>query len=179
MENIMNKIVEKISAQDIIRANSQAEAKEAERIKLEAEQYKLQLKELKDSTEEYRKYLDEMRAEVKEYKSSLEEMRAEVKEYKTSLEGMREDTKVYSQKLEESQEKVHDVGVQVYRNVQAIVERGQNWNKEEFKDVAKKLESIQVGVETKNSALLPLSVITMLLVIADIVINVLRILGIL
>lgn len=165
MENIMNKIVEKISAQDIIRANSQAEAKEAERIKLEAEQYKLQLKELKDSTEEYRKYLDEMRAEVKEYKASLE--------------GMREDTKVYSQKLEESQEKVHDVGVQVYRNVQAIVERGQNWNKEEFKDVAKKLESIQVGVETKNSALLPLSVITMLLVIADIVINVLRILGIL
>ena len=57
MENIMNKIVEKISAQDIIKANSQAEAKEAERIKLEAEQYKLQLKELKESTEEYKKII--------------------------------------------------------------------------------------------------------------------------
>ena len=119
-----------------------------------------------------------MRKEAGEYKASLEGMRAEVKEYKASLEEMRENTKAYSQKLEESQEKVHDVGVQVYRNVQAIVERGQNWNKDEFKDVAKKMESIQVGVETKNAALLPLSIITMLLVIADIVINVLRILGI-
>ena len=165
MENIMNKIVEKISAQDIIKANSQAEAKEAERIKLEAEQYKLQLKELKESTEEYKKYLDEMRTEAKEYKSALEEMR--------------QDTKAQSQKLEESEEKIHDVGVQVYRNVQAIVERGQNWNKDEFKEVARKLEAIQVGVETKNSALLPLTIITMLLVIADIAINVLRIFGIL
>ena len=161
----MNKIVEKISAQDIIRANSQAEVKEAERIKLEAEQYKLQLQELKASTEEYKKYLAEMRAEAKEYKSAIEEMR--------------QDTKAYREKLEENDEKIHDVGVQVYRNVQAIVERGQNWNKDEFKEVARKLEAIQIGVETKHAALLPLTIITMLLVIADIVINVLRILGML
>lgn len=165
MDNIMNKIVEKISAQDIIKANSQAEAKEAERIKLEAEQYRLQLQELKASSEEYKNY--------------LEEMRNDAKEYKTQLEGMRQDTKEYRQKLEESDTKIHDVGVQVYRNVQAIVEKGQQRDKEEFKELANKLEAIQVAVETKNNALMPLTIITMILVIADIVINVLRVLGIL
>ncbi len=150
MENFMDKLAEKIGTRDIIKANAQAEAMEAERTRQEAEQYKIQLEQLKAGETEHKKAIDEMG-------KTLEDL---------------------TKRMDDSDTKVHDVGVQVYRNVQAIVERGQNWNKDEFKDVAKKLESIQVGVETKNAALLPLSIITMLLVIADIVINVLRILGI-
>ena len=170
MENFMNKLVEKISAQDIIKANSQAEAAEAQRIKLEAENYKIQLDEIKQNNEEYKKQLEDIRMQS-------EQMRQEAQEFRTQIQDMLSATQEYKDKLEDNDVKIHDVGVQVYRNVQAVVEKGQSANKEEFKEVVKKLEAIQVLVETKNSALLPISIITMLLVIADIVINVLRILG--
>ncbi len=171
MDNFMNKLVEKISAQDIIKANSQAEAAEAQRIKLEAENYKLQLDEIRQSNEEYKNQLENIRLQS-------EQMRQEAQEFRVQLQEMYSATKEYKDKLEENDVQIHDVGVQVYRNVQAVIEKGQNANKEEFKEVVKKLESIQVLVETKNNALLPISIITMILVIVDIAINVLRILGI-
>ena len=164
MENFMNKLAEKFSSQDIIRANSQAEAAENARIKQEAEQYKAQLEEMKRTSEEYRAILEEMRSDAGDYKAQLQEMKEETRQYK--------------EKLEENQTKIHDVGVQVYRNVQAVIEKSQDRNKEEIKDIQNKLETLQVSVETKNSALLPLSIITILLVIADLVFNILRFLGI-
>ncbi|WP_026488746.1 hypothetical protein [Butyrivibrio sp. XBB1001] len=164
MENFMNKLAEKFSSQDIIRANSQAEAAENARIKQEAEQYKAQLEEMKRTSEEYRAILEEMRSDAGDYKAQLQEMKEETRQYK--------------EKLEENQTKIHDVGVQVYRNVQAVIEKSQDRNKEEIKDIQNRLETLQVSVETKNSALLPLSIITILLVIADLVFNILRFLGI-
>lgn len=160
----MNKLAEKFSSQDIIRANSQAEAAENARIKQEAEQYKAQLEEMKRTSEEYRAILEEMRSDAGDYKAQLQEMKEETRQYK--------------EKLEENQTKIHDVGVQVYRNVQAVIEKSQDRNKEEIKDIQNRLETLQVSVETKNSALLPLSIITILLVIADLVFNILRFLGI-
>ncbi len=160
----MNRLAEKISAQDIIRANSQAEAAETQRIKQEAEQYRLQLEEIKHSSQEY--------------KAILEEMRNDAGDYKNQLQDMKEDSKAFRAKLEESDTKIHDVGVQVYRNVQAVIEKSQDKNKEEIKDIQNRLETLQVAVETKNNALLPLTIITMLLVIADLVFNILRFLGI-
>ena len=171
MDNFMNKLVEKISAQDIIRANSQAEAAEAQRIKLEAENYKLQLDEIRQNNEEYKNQLEDIRF-------ASEQMRQEAQEFRVQLQEMLSTTSEYKDKLEDNDIQIHDVGVQVYRNVQAVIEKAQNANKEQFKEINKKLESLQVLVETKNSALLPISIITMLLVIADIVINVLRILGV-
>ena len=165
MDNFMNKLAEKISAQDIIRANSQAEAAENERIKQEAEQYKAQLQQLKQNAEEYKKYLDE---------------------YKALLEEMKENTSSYTSKLDENATRIHDVGVQTYRNVQAVVEKSQDKNREEIRELGKELgkkmdekfETVLFAAEKGNGALLPLTIITMILVIADIVINVLRILGI-
>ena len=164
MENFMNKLAEKFSSQDIIRANSQAEAAENARIKQEAEQYKAQLEEMKRTSEEYRAILEEMRSDAGDYKAQLQEMKEETRQYK--------------EKLEENQTKIHDVGVQVYRNVQAVIEKSQDRNKEEIKDIQNRLETLQVSVETKNSAVLPLLIITLLVAGADLVINILRILGV-
>ncbi|RKM57806.1 hypothetical protein D6855_12210 [Butyrivibrio sp. CB08] len=164
VENFMDKLAEKIGTRDIIKANAQAEAMEAERTKQEAEQFKAQFDELKASEAEHKKAID----------GALE-----------SLENL-------TKRMDDSETKVHDVGVQVYRNVQAIVEKGQDKELEEFetlkkklekseeavKELTNKLESIQVGVETKNSAVTPLLVITMLIAAADLVINILKILGI-
>ncbi len=165
MDNFMTKLAEKISAQDIIRANSQAEAAEAARIKQEAEQYKAQL--------------EEIRLASQEYKAILEEMKNDSVSYKAQLQDMKEDAKEYRQKLEDSETKIHDVGVQVYRNVQAVVEKAQDKNKAEFKELREKLETLQVTCETRNSAVLPLVVVILLVAGADLVLNILRLLGLL
>lgn len=164
LDNFMNRLAEKITAQDIIKANSQAEAAEIERIRQEAEQYRAQMDELRQNAQEYRSYLDEMRKDVKEYKAQLEEMKQNTLDYK--------------EKLEENDVKIHDVGVQIYRNVQAIVEKNHDFVKEEFKNINNRFETLQVTVETKNGALLPLTIITMILVIADLAINILHYLAI-
>ena len=53
VENIMDKLAEKIGGQDIIKANARAEAMEAERTKQEAEQYRQQLEELRQNEREH------------------------------------------------------------------------------------------------------------------------------
>ena len=158
VENFMDKLAEKIGAQDIIRANAQAEAMEAERTRQEAEQFKLQL--------------EELRANEKEHRAAIEDARNSIQETGKTIAALTE-------KIEQSETQVHDVGVQVYRNVQAIVEKGQEKSLDEFKEVKQKLESVQVTAETKNSALLPLLIITLLVAGADLVLNILRILGVL
>ena len=179
MDNFMNKIAEKIGAQDIIRANSQAEAKEAERIKLEAEHYKAQMEELKQNAEDFKLNAEDFKHTAEEYKTHLDEMIADAKAYKESLEQLRADYKEHQETLEANEIRIHDVGVQVYRNVQAVVEKNQEKTKEEFKEINRRLEGIQVAVETKNNAVLPILIITMIIAGADLVINVLRLLGLL
>ena len=148
VENFMDKL---------IKANAQAEAMEAERTKQEAEQFRLQLEELRQNEKEHRAAIEDARNSLQETGKAL-----------TAL----------TERLEKSENQVHDVGVQVYRNVQAVVEKGQSKNAEEFSEVKNKLETVQVSVETKNSAVLPLLIVTLLVAGADLVINILRILGV-
>ncbi len=178
VDNFMNKIAEKIGAQDIIRANSQAEAKEAERIRLEAEHYKALMEELRANADNFKQNAEDFKLTAEEYKQHLNEMISDAKAYKESLEELRADYKEHQELLEANETRIHDVGVQVYRNVQAVVEKNQEKNKDEFKEVARRLESIQIGVETKNTAVLPVLIITLLVAGADLVINLLRLFGI-
>ena len=164
VENFMDKLAQKISAQDIIRANAQAEAAEAERTKQEAEHYKQQLEELRQNEQAHR-------SAIEDTKASLEEAKASILETKESVSSL-------SKRIDENESQVHDVGVQVYRNVQAIVEKGQEKTQDEFKELNRRGEAIQVAIETKNSAVVPLLIITLLISGADLVINILRILGI-
>ena len=158
VENFMDKLAEKIGAQDIIRANAQAEAMEAERTKQEAEQFKIQL--------------EELRAGEKEHRAAIEDARNSIQETGKTIAALTE-------RLEQNETQVHDVGVQVYRNVQAVVEKGQEKSLDEFKEVKHNIEAVQVAVETKNKAVTPLLIITLLVAGADLVLNILRILGVL
>ncbi|MCR4758130.1 MAG: hypothetical protein K5792_10060 [Butyrivibrio sp.] len=140
MDNIMDKLAQKLSAQEMIKANSQAEVESA----------------ISDATEIFTKKMDEA---TDSFTKKVED--------------------ALSKKMEESDSKTHDVGVQTYRNVQALINKQQEKTAEEFKELDTKLETLQYAVESKNSGLLPLIIITLLVVGADLVINVLRIFGIL
>lgn len=140
VDNIMDKLAQKLSAQEMIKANSQAEVESA----------------ISDATEIFTKKMDEA---TDSFTKKVED--------------------ALNKKMEESDSKTHDVGVQTYRNVQALINKQQEKTAEEFKELDSKLETLQYAVESKNSGLLPLIIVTLLVAGADLVINILRIFGIL
>ncbi len=157
MDSIMDRIAEKISAQDLIRANSQAETAEAARIKQEAEQYRRQLEEIRNNDKEYRQQLDEYMKQSKDYSGDFDAI---------------------ADKLAQNDQKIHDIGVQTYRNVQAVVEKSGDKTMEELKEIERRIETVTAISDNKNGGLMPIVIITLIVSLADLVINVLRLLGI-
>ncbi len=216
VEKILDNYAEKISAADIIRANQQAEAAEVERTRQEAEHYKAQLEELRENARQTKEVLDGTREAIDGTRQTIDDAMKAIDENGKALTGL-------SEKMDSSGTRIHDVGVQVYRNVQAVVEKSQAANADEFKalkeqlteafdgmpaitqddirelsegneqairelkdknaeafkEIDRKFEQLQVGIETKDKALLPIVIITLLVSGADLVINILRILGVL
>ena len=150
MDNFMYNPEEKISAQDIIRANAQAETAESERIKQEAEQYRLQLEEIKETNRQYKEKLDEFKNEIDNV----------------------------SKKIDESDSRIHDVGVQVYRNVQAVIDKNSEKTNAELEQLNSRLETVLSAAGHKNKGFMPLLVITIIIALADLVLNILIYLGI-
>ena len=157
MDSIMDKIAEKISAQDLIRANSQAETAEAARIKQEAEQYRQQLEEIRNNDKDYRQQLDEFMKHSKDYSGDFD---------------------VITDKLAQNEQNIHDIGVQTYRNVQAVVEKSGNKTMDELKEIERRIETVTAISDNKNGGLMPVVIITLIISAANLVINILRLLGI-
>jgi DNA anti-recombination protein RmuC len=124
----MDKLTREMSAQDMIKANTQAEVESA----------------ISESVEAVSKKMEEN----------------------------------FNKKFDENSTKTHDVGVQTYRNIQAILNKQEEKHQEEYKEIQKKFEEVHFAIETKNTALLPLLIVTLLVAGADLVINILRIFGI-
>ncbi|MBR0092702.1 MAG: hypothetical protein IJP92_13485 [Lachnospiraceae bacterium] len=86
MENTLDALSEKSLAQDLIRANQQAEAAEQERLRRQAEHYEQELNVLRDQADR-----------------NME-----------AIAGLHD-------KLDSANDKTHDTGVRIYRNVQAVI----------------------------------------------------------
>ncbi len=129
MDNIMDKLAEKISAQDMIKANSQAEVEAA----------------ISQSVDALSKKMEEN----------------------------------FDKKFDENSTKTHDVGVQTYRNIQAVLNKQEEKHQEQYKEIERKFEELHFAVETKNNAVLPIVIVALFVAGADLIINVLRVFGIL
>lgn len=112
MDNFMDKApVRKISPQDMIRANAQAEAQENERLRLQKEQYRKEVAALKKSTEQTQSTLQ-----------SIEELlmkRPKGNDNEEVLDALKELGEKIGKRVEESDQATHETGVRVYRNVEA------------------------------------------------------------
>ena len=73
MENFMDKLAEKFSPQDIIKANSQAEMAEAQRIKKEAEHYRKEIEELRRDAADYSRQLEQLEELIEASRDYAEE----------------------------------------------------------------------------------------------------------
>ena len=199
MENLMEKVTQRLGAQEIIRANVAAEAAEAERLKKQEENYKSEIAELKENASRTEDLLMQIRTYIgKNNNENNDEIVRLIDELDKSLKTMLEETNdKLSKRLDETDEKNHDVGVRVYRNVQAslideqkkqteeILQAVNNISsdkmrsdmKEQFKELTRKVDALYTQVGTKNNGVVPISVISLIVSIATLVLLCLRLMG--
>ena len=200
MDNFMDKLAQRMSANELIKANSAAEAMELRRLQEQLADYetilqetrKLNLKnsELTDQTKELvgvgladiKKILDEANAgkeqekekQASEY-TNIEEKLSKIVEDLTLLQQSLEEQGKQEQSSDELMDKiedfVHKENVKVYRNVQAVVV-------DNLKSQTDEMQSANEKIQKRFSGIKPLLIISVVAMIADIVIDVLQMVGI-
>ncbi len=186
---MMGRVDGKISAQEMIKANTAAEAAHREQIESQNKQYEEEIavlrqnaKKLEDRLNNIEDVLDDLKNGKIEADRMSKELGSAVKELNESL----------ADRFDKSDEATHDVGVRIYRNVQASVADEQKKQLDEIREDLKKqmesirseftvlvrqLDSMQRANRAKNRGLMPLVVVTLLAVIADLALLILRIVG--
>ena len=172
MERFLERHANKISAQELIKANEAAEAARREQMEKQNRQYEEELSILRQNAQKMEERLER-------------------------LEGIEESI---GKRIDQSDEATHDVGVRIYRNVQASVIEEQNKQMDsiredfqkqmdgirgEFSVLLRRLDTTRNQLEEeyrnnnqdKTKGIIPLGIIVLLVSLADLVINVLRILG--
>lgn len=162
MDNFMDKLAQRLTAQEMIKANSAADASELERLQKQLAQYDACLQEMRKLSLKNTENTDKV-------SELLDESISKIQSYETGRLGIIE---VINEKADECVEKanecvekandfVHKENVKVYRNVQAVVV-------DETKKQTEALEKALTENKGKSTAALVLSIITLVAVAADI-----------
>lgn len=189
MDNIMDKFSGKISAQEMIKANAAAEAAHREQIESQNRQYEEEMNVLRQNAKTMEGRLNDIESALKELKTEKADAQLSTQELDKAIKEFRENV---SDRLNKSDEATHDVGVRIYRNVQASVideqkkqldEIRSDLNKQmeairsEFTVLVRQLDSMQRANRAKNRGIMPLTVLIFLVAAADLVLMILRIIG--
>ena len=131
MDNFMDKIAQKFNAQDMIRANSHAEAMEMKRLEAQVEEYERILQDVKRANLKSVEMTEVVKQLAAESLDKLDNMQKEsvVEDVKTAVEEI----------ISKSDEYVHTECVKVYRNVQAVVNDGFEKNTEKLVELEEKV----------------------------------------
>ena len=137
MDNFMDKLAQRFNAQEMIKANSQAEAKELERLRQQTEMYDGYLKEMRSlnlKNVEVAEQITQMAGQIQKLTDQAVEKIAGMQEVagKEQVQAMieklgqlQDDIVAAKQQAEESgkqlEDFMHKESVKVYRNVQAAV----------------------------------------------------------
>ena len=190
MDTFMDKLAQKLNAQEMIKANSAADAEEMDQLKNQLREYDECLAQMQQVNKELRmsetiapevtKLSEESVAAIRKMQQENTEKLQELQqEYTTKLEEIRQNTeeleelrKHLDEKLDGSDENVHKECVKVYRNVQAAVVEE---NEKQTEAIAGKIKESLNG---KLNGVLGVSIAALLVAAADIVLHVLSILHI-
>ena len=168
MDTFMDKMSQKRNAQGLINANSAADAAKMEMLQRQVTEYDTLLQEMRKVN---LKMVENAEQTQKVIQASLQKIETYEKSQDDSLkkEELLEDMKKQMEAaFQHSDDFMHKECVKVYRNVQ--VSMSEEFGKQTDAIAAKQQESAK---QQKN--LLPLSIVTVLLVIADILIHLLNI----
>ena len=194
MDTFMDKLAQKLNAQEMIKANSAADAEEMDQLKSQLREYDECLaqmqqvnQELKAINHEMEKLMSEtivpevtriseesvtvIRKLQQENAEKLQELEqqytAKLEEIQQSTDALDELRKHLDEKLDAGDESVHKECVKVYRNVQAAVVEE---NEKQTEEIATK---IQGSLSGKLNGLLGVSIAALVVTVADIVLHVL------
>lgn len=135
----MDKLADKISANEMIKANAAAEAAETERLRTQVVQYQQEMEEIKKSAGELKNLIADLAGKIEndsddkadeESKKLLELLNQNINDTNKSI------LDSINKRLDEEHKYTHDIGVQVYRNVQAS---SQDENKKLTDDIIKRI----------------------------------------
>ena len=164
MDTFMDKLAQRLNAQEIIKANSAADAAQLERYKEQVLQYEKYLVSLQDCLQSHEQQNEKLKNDLIGILEKLNE----------NTHADRESVQELSTKLEElfakSDDFNHKEDVKVYRNVQASVV-------EELEKQTTELKGAVEQTASRNKVLLPFVIITMVISIANVAITVARILN--
>lgn len=150
MDNFMDKLAQKFSAQEVIKANSQAEAAEMKKLQLQVAEYEKILQEMRKLNYKNSEISDKIDGLVGENANKIQGLQEEETKLLTTLrnltdeharireeelarkeaeraddnkksEEQRQQMTSLEERLKQSDEFVHKENVKVYRNVQAVV----------------------------------------------------------
>lgn len=188
MDTFMDKLAQKLNAQEMIKANSAADAEEMDQLKNQLREYDECLAQMQQANKELRAVNHAMETLMSETiapevtklsEESVAAIRKMQQEYTTKLEKIRQNTeeledlrKHLDEKLDGSDENVHKECVKVYRNVQAAVVEE---NEKQTEAIAGKIKESLNG---KLNGVLGVSIAALLVAAADIVLHVLSVLHI-
>lgn len=188
MDTFMDKLAQKLNAQEMIKANSAADAEEMDQLKNQLREYDECLAQMQQANKELRavnhametlmsetiapevtKLSEESVAAIRKMQQENTEKLEEIRQNTEELEDLR---KHLDEKLDGSDENVHKECVKVYRNVQAAVVEE---NEKQTEAIAGKIKESLNG---KLNGVLGVSIAALLVAAADIVLHVLSILHI-
>ena len=164
MDTFMDKLAQKMNAQEMIKANSAAEAAKMEQLQSQIAEYESLLQEMRKVNLKTVENAEQVKQVVQESLQKIEEIQAAADSQEDKEELLAEMKKQLEEAFRQSNDFQHKENVKVYRNVQAAMV--EELNKQTETIVAKQQESSK-----KQKAILPLSICIMLLIIIDIVVN--------
>ena len=167
MDTFIDKLSQKKNAQEMILANMNAEAAKMERMQEQMKTYDELMQEIRQVNLKTAENLSEVQKTLKEYLDKLETLQAAQSRDNENGQTAEQLKALLEEKFKQSDEFLHRENVKVYRNVQASVSDELNRQTDELK-------KSQAQNKT-GRALLPISILTLLAVLADIVIHLLNV----
>lgn len=186
MDAFMDKLAQKLTAQEMIKANSAADAEELSRLQKQVKEYHDCLTQMQKVNQELKMITGQMNRlvtedftaktaeltaggaeSVEQIKKLVEESLGKIREIEQNKEQLEELKKILEDRISQAEEYVHKENVKVYRNVQAVV----------VEESAKQTEALQYStseLKGKWKAVFGVSIATLVLVVGSLVFQILE-----
>ena len=189
MDNFMDKLAQKFNAQEMIKANSQAEAAEMKKLQLQVAEYEKILQEMRKLNYKNAELSEKIDVLVGENAGKLQGLQEDEQKLLSTLRDLTEeqlsrkaeekqdvqqDTKAQTKDIiaqtqelmTRSEDFVHKENVKVYRNVQAVII-------EELKKQTDALCQENTRLASRMNVVMAFSLITMLVAVASLILQIL------
>ncbi len=170
MDTFMDKLAQKLTAQEMIKANAAADAEEMDKLRNQLKEYNDCLAKMQKLIADGEEKLSGAQVNGDELNRLVEESISKIQSIQADTEKLDELKQIIAEKLDNTSESVHKECVKVYRNVQAAVVEE---NGKQTESVKEELGIAVKSLKGKLNAVLGVSIVALLASIASVVFQVL------